>query len=57
MSPGRLGKEVEGRSLLVLVLQLLGRRQGTCDAEEKTLGSVLGEWLFPAYRDVEGEAL
>jgi len=57
VSPGRLGKEVEGRSLLVLVLQLLGRRQGTCDAEEKTLGSVLGEWLFPAYRDVEGEAL
>lgn len=59
MSPGRLGKEVKGRSLPVSVLQLLSRGQGTCDAEEnfKPVGSVLWEWLFPMYPDVDGEAL
>ena len=59
MSPARLEKGVKGRSLSVLVLQLLGSGQGTCDAEEnfKPLGSVLREWLFLMYPDVDGEGL
>lgn len=59
MSPGRLEKGVEGRSLSVFVLQLLGRGQGARDAGEnfKPLDSVLREWLFLMYPDGDGEAL
>lgn len=59
MSPGRLRVEVRGTSLPMLVLQLLGREQGTCNAEEnwKPLGPILWEWLFPVYPDVDGEVL
>lgn len=59
VSPGRLEKGVEGRSLSVFVLQLLGRGQGARDAGEnfKPLDSVLREWLFLMYPDGDGEAL